>query len=275
MYSLGIIFFEMCYPLGSGMERIEVLSKLREPQIEFPPEFWTEKRKDQGEIIRSVLDHDASKRPSSVELLNSGKLPFMIDERAIRHALASLSDPKMPYYQQVMQALFSQPTKEYKDHTYDTNPHYKKLRWDQLLLQSQVKDTLTDIFRRHGAVETSRPLFMPRNRQYSRDVIQMIDSNGTLVQLPYDLTLPYARLLAREAAPAPKTYTFGTVYRKNPAGGQPTGVCEVDFDIISYDTLDLSLKEAEIIKVLDEIIDTFPGLSAMKMCFHINHSLLL
>ena len=48
---------------------------------------------------------------------------------------------------------------------------------------------------------------------------------------------------------------------------------EVDFDIISPDTLDLALKEAEMIKVLDEIVDVFPSLS--PMCFHLGHSDLL
>lgn len=257
------------------MERAQVLSKLREPEITFPPDFSIDKRKDEGEIIKSLLNHNASQRPTSVELLNGEKLPFMVEERAIRHALAILADPKKPGYQQVMNALFSQHPMEYKDHTYDTNPSVNPPRWNQLLLHGVIEDTLTDIFRRHGAVEHDRPLFMPRNKQYSRDVIQVVDCNGTLLQLPYDLTLPYARLLAREMAPAPKTYTLGTVYRKNPAGGQPTNFREVDFDVISYDSLDLSLKEAEAMKVLDEVIDAFPGMSGMKMCFHINHSTLL
>lgn len=50
-------------------------------------------------------------------------------------------------------------------------------------------------------------------------------------------------------------------------------VGEVDFDVVSADNLDLALKEAEVIKVLDEIIDTFP--SPSPMCFHIGHSDLL
>ena len=50
---------------------------------------------------------------------------------------------------------------------------------------------------------------------------------------------------------------------------------EVDFDIVSTDTLDLALKEAEVIKVLDEIVTTFPSLSSTQMCFHLGHSQLL
>jgi translation initiation factor 2-alpha kinase 4 len=37
IYSLGIIFFEMCHPpLLTGMERIKVLSSLRLPEIVLP-----------------------------------------------------------------------------------------------------------------------------------------------------------------------------------------------------------------------------------------------
>jgi translation initiation factor 2-alpha kinase 4 len=50
---------------------------------------------------------------------------------------------------------------------------------------------------------------------------------------------------------------------------------EVDFDIVTTDTLDLALKEAEVIKVIDEIIGAFPTLSPNQMAFHIGHSDLL
>ena len=279
MYSLGVIFFEMIYPLGSGMERAEVLSKLREPDIAFPSDFWTEKRTVQGNIIKTLLSHAPSERPTSVDLLNSGKLPFMIEDKTIKHALQSLSDPTTPYHKQVMQALFSQNTKEYKSHTYDIGE--KEYSAQDLLMHSLVKERLADIFRSHGAVETTRPLLMPRSKYYpggvtgGKGVVQLMDHNGNLVQLPHDLTLPHARLLARSTSPAPKTFTFGTVYRENAGGGQPRSHVEVDFDIISNDSLDLTLKEAEVIKVIDEVIDAFPSLKGVQMAYHLNHSNLL
>ena len=184
----------MVYPLGSGMERAQVLSKLREPDITFPVDFWSDKRATQGAIIKALLNHSPVERPSSSELLNSGKLPFMIEDKTISHALQSLSDPNAPYHSQVMQALFAQNTKEYKDHTYDTEK--KGVTAQDLMLQSLVKERLTDVFRNHGAVETSRSLLLPRSKLYSREVVRLMDPHGTLVQLPYDLTLPHARFLA-------------------------------------------------------------------------------
>lgn len=273
MYSLGIIFFEMCYSLKTGMERDAVIRKLREKDIIFPSEFWTEKRTVQGDIIKSLLNHDPVERPSSMELLSSGKLPLKVEDETIQLALQSLFDPGTPYHQQVMSALFSQSTKEYKDHTYD--PGKNNLSAHDLLLQSMIKERLRTIFRHHGAVETTRPLLLPRSKLYSRDAVQLLDSSGALVQLPYDLTLPHARSLARQETPSPKTFTFGTVYRENTAGGQPRSHGEVDFDIISYDSLDLELKEAEVMKAIDEIIDAFPSLRTAQMCYHINHADLL
>lgn len=41
MYSLGVMFFEMCYrPLTTGMERVKVLSALRQAEeIHVPEDF--------------------------------------------------------------------------------------------------------------------------------------------------------------------------------------------------------------------------------------------
>lgn len=40
IYSLGIIFFEMCYrPLSTGMERVQVLTAVREPSVMLPADF--------------------------------------------------------------------------------------------------------------------------------------------------------------------------------------------------------------------------------------------
>ncbi|CAZ82886.1 unnamed protein product [Tuber melanosporum] len=274
MYSLGIIFFEMCYiPLVTVMERGKVIGKLREKEVNFPSDFATDKNAVQVSIIKSLLSHDPAERPSSMDLLNSGKLPLKVEDETMRQALRSISNPGTPHHQQVMSALFSQSTKEYKDHTYD--PGKSILSRHDIILQGTVRERLIEIFRHHGAVETTRPLLLPRSKLYNRDVAQLLDQSGTVVQLPYDLTLPHARSLARQETLSPKTFTFGTVYRDNPAGGQPRSHGEVDFDIISYDSHDLALKEAEVIKVIDEILDAFPSLRKAQMCFHINHADLL
>lgn len=45
VYSFGIVFFEMSYPLKTGMERYEVLNKLRSKTIQIPDDLSLAKKK--------------------------------------------------------------------------------------------------------------------------------------------------------------------------------------------------------------------------------------
>jgi translation initiation factor 2-alpha kinase 4 len=280
MYSLGIIFFEMCFPLKTAMERDRTIRSIRQKDHTLPEAFKTPDKQLQGSIILSLISHRPSERPSSAELLRSGKIPVKIEDNIIRHAIEGLSDQNSPYYHQMMTALFSQtPTRQVKDYTWDMGPAasaMQNITATLLALKKVVQERLGTIFSRHGAVPTNRQQLFPSSVHYANsNAVQLIDASGTLVQLPYDLTLPYARALARFLAPADKTYTFGEVFRRSTAGGAPRSFGEADFDIMSTDALDLALKEAEAIKVLDEIIDEFPCFVGSQMCFHLNHSQLL
>ncbi|KAF2425819.1 Serine/threonine-protein kinase [Tothia fuscella] len=279
MYSLGIIFFEMCFPLKTAMERDQAVRALREKQHALPAIFQTAEKALQGSIIESLISHRPSERPTSSELLHSGKVPIKIEDETIRHALEGLSDPNSPYYHQIMAALFSQtPTRQIKDYTWDlgNTAGVQDADASTLLLQEMVKDKLVSIFRRHGAVETQRQLLLPRSAHYAdNDAAQLLDPSGTLVQLPYDLILPNARAIARRRPAAERTFAFGNVFRNTAAGGAPRSNGEVDYDIVTTDTLDLALKEAEVIKVLDEVVDGIPAFAMTQMCFHLNHSDLL
>lgn len=273
MYSLGIIFFEMCYRPIVGMERAQVVEGLRQRQPSLPPDFDVTDKALQADIIRSLLNHSPKDRPSSLELLQGGKLPVAMESETIRQTLAGLADSRSPYYHKMMNALFSRPIKQAKDIAWDmgtANPSAS-----DLLQQGLVKQKLISMFRHHGAVETPRSALFPRSAHYGPNVVQLLDPNGTLVQLPYDLTLPHARAIAKHEPSVQRSFAFGPVFRDRQSGGQPQTFGEVDFDIVSTDSLDLALKEAEVIKVLDEICTGFPALSSSQMCFHLNHADLL
>ena len=279
MYSLGIIFFEMCFALKTGMERDQVIRKIREKEHTLPDIFHVPEKALQGEVILSLVSHRPAERPSSAELLRSGKLPLRIEDETIREALRSLSDSSSPYYQKMMSALFSQPPDSLiKGFAWDLEAakNYKLLEADDILLEGFVRDRLTAIFKRHGALETQRPLLFPLSAYYpTSNVVQVLHPSGSIMQLPFDLTLPYARSLAHQPPAAEKTFAFGTVYRDTYSGGPPRSNREVDFDIVTSDTLDLALKEAEVLKVLNEVMDGFAPLATSQMCFHINHADLL
>ncbi|KAI0593056.1 anticodon binding domain of tRNAs-domain-containing protein [Biscogniauxia sp. FL1348] len=273
MYSLGIIFFEMCYHPIVGMERADVLGKLGQQSI--LPDDFQPGEKTQSEIVLSLVTHDVTARPSSADLLRSGKLPIEMENETTRRALASLTNPASPYYPKVVSTLFSTPVEPTKNFTWDMSSPNPTAT--ELLYLGVVKETLTSVFRRHGAVEAPRSSLYPCSPHYSTDqsIVKMLDRNGIVVQLPFDLMLGNARVLAKQSKhpEVRRSFTFGTVYRDNKNGGQPLTIGEVDFDVVSTDSLDLALREAEVIKVLDEIIDTFPSTS--QMCFHLGHSDLL
>ncbi|CCU77407.1 protein kinase (Gcn2), partial [Blumeria hordei DH14] len=275
MYSLGMIFFEMCFrPLIPGMDRATIGEGLRKERPEFPSEFKASEMSIQSNIITSLLSHSSESRPSSLELLRSGKLPLRMENEIIQQTLNNLSDAKSPHYQRMMKTLFSLPNDRAKDYAWemeDTN-HIPR---DMLLLRGFIKQKLVEIFRRHGAVEITRNVLFPRSSYYGPNAVQLLDDKGIILQLPFDLTLPHARVIAKHQQVIERSFAFGQVFRDQGTGGKPQAFGEVDFDIVTTEALDLALKEAEIIKVLDEIIRSFPSLASSQMCFHINHSDLL
>ncbi|KAJ5979107.1 hypothetical protein N7501_002449 [Penicillium viridicatum] len=275
MFSLGVIFFEMCHPLPTGMERDHTLRQIREKNHTLPPTFQQSDKLLQGQIIESLLSHTPSERPTASDLLSSGKIPLQVEEETFRRAIVHLlSDPNSPDYKKILSAIFSQSPKKFEDIAWDIDSHAVPAA-NELLVQGLVKKKLTSIFRRHGAVESTRQMLFPRSQHYNSGAVRVLDASGNLLQLPYDLTLPNARAIPRQDRSLEKTFAFGTVYRDSPHGSEPRTHREVDFDIVSHNTLDLALKEAEVIKVLDEIIEEFPPLRSTPMCFLVNHSDLL
>lgn len=275
MFSLGVIFFEMCHPLSTGMERDQTLRAIREKYHTLPPTFQHSEKVVQGQIIESLLSHNPAERPTASELLSSGRIPLQVEEETFRRAIVHLlSDPNSPDYKKILSAIFSQSPKKFEDIAWDMDSQTTPAA-NELLVQGLVKKRLTSIFRRHGAVESPRQMLFPRSQHYSSGAVRLLDASGNLLQLPFDLTVPNARAIPRQDPSLEKTFAFGTVYRESTHGSEPRTHREVDFDIVSYNTLDLALKEAEVIKVLDEIIDEFPPLRSATMCFLVNHSDLL
>lgn len=51
LYSLGIIFFEMCHrPFSTGMERVEILAAIRSPKIQLP--VWMENDIKYSQLVK-------------------------------------------------------------------------------------------------------------------------------------------------------------------------------------------------------------------------------
>ncbi|KAF9969485.1 hypothetical protein BGZ73_008146 [Actinomortierella ambigua] len=274
MYSLGIIFFEMCYPLSTGMERAITLRNLQQPEIIFPEGFPMDKMAAQAQIIRKLLNHNVKERPTSLELLQSDLLPPKMEDEYIQECVRTIANPNTPYYHRLMSALFAQSADKHKDYTYDFNSGNNNYDQFNALFYGRVRDEMVKVFRCHAAVELGTPLLTPKSDLHDSDMktVSLMDSAGSLVQLPYDLTMPFARYVARNNITQLRRYCFGRVYRENIVGGQPTVVHEVDFDIV-HNTHTPMVPDAELLKVVDELLESFPGFRAVNgVFFVINHT---
>lgn len=279
LYSLGIMFFEMCYPLLTGMERARVLNNLRLVSVDFPLDFSEAKYKTEKKIIRLLLDHDPKRRPSATELLQSGWLPVEHQDEVIKEALKSLADPASPWQQQVRETLFNQPYLLVKDLTFENYSkgisHNNNDMFDYLLFSAMIKE-LFRIFRVHGAIEDyCFDSLLPKSADYASDMVyEVLDRSGSVLNLPFDLVFSTARFLSRNKINIPKFFRHEFVYRPNVRGvGMPNRYSTVGFDIITGDPNGRMVHDAECLKVVDQILSSFPCFKAKnsKCIILINH----
>ncbi|KAF2718340.1 Serine/threonine-protein kinase [Polychaeton citri CBS 116435] len=279
LYSLGIMFYEMCQRFNTAMERIRALQSIREKDFTLPEAYGVNGEKAaQGRLISCLISHRPSERPSSAELLRSDIIPIKIEDDTIRHFIESLSDQRSPYHQKLLSVLFSQ----------DAAKRVKALAWD---LENQrdpaptnsatvklVKRTLMEVFERHGAMPANRPAVFPRSVfTTSPNAFQLLDPYGNLLQLPFDLTFAHARQLSKQAYVngTDRSYAFEAVFRDTFSGGEPRTLEEVDFDIVTSNPGFEASHDAEVLKVVDEIIDSLSSLASTNFCFHMNHGAIL
>ena len=150
----------------------------------------------------------------------------------------------------------------------------------QMAIRNKAFKIITDVFKKHGAVEIDTPVFelketlMGKYGEDSKLIYDLNDQGGELLSLRYDLTVPFARFMAVHNISSIKRYHIGKVYRRdNPqmAKGRFREFYQCDFDIAgpNYGKM---IPETEVIKVVTEILSQLPiGGFNIKL----NHRLLL
>ncbi|KAG8126200.1 hypothetical protein E2320_021426, partial [Naja naja] len=255
LFSLGIIFFEMSYhPMSTASERIFVLSQLRLKLV-----------------IAWLLNHDPSKRPTAMELLKSEHLPPpQLEEselhEVLHHTLANV-DGKA--YRTMMGQIFSQRISPAIDYTYDSDILKGSFSVWSTKIQQHVCETISRIFKRHGAVKMHTPLLMPRNRKLyeHNEASYLMDHSGMLI--------PFARFVARNNITNLKRYCIERVFRPRKLDRcHPRELLECAFDIITP-TGNSFLPIAETIYTICEIIQEFPVLQERNYSIYLNHTALL
>ncbi|KAJ3108882.1 hypothetical protein HDU97_010154 [Phlyctochytrium planicorne] len=289
MYSLGIVFFEMVYFFKTGMQRIMTIMDLRNPKIIFPPDFDAKKVGNAGVIIRELLNHTPSERSSSGELLQSKLLPPKLEKDLLSEALRTIVNPENPaYFSRLLSSLFELRPDKHKDVAYDLtadpvvgvskDPSLQVINPAFYSVLSKIHKNAVSIMQSHGAIEIPAPLLVPASSQFgnvasrspdAKAPVQLLDSSGMVVQLPYDLTLPFARHVSKvKSISMLKRYTFSRVYRPNLVGGQPLAYVECDFDIITK--ANNVLADAETIKLTVDILESC-GFGSDEVVVRLNH----
>lgn len=275
MFSLGIIFFEMlasqrCYT--TTMERYQLLRDLRLPSIMFPKTWDATQLSAQTEIIRQLLNHNPAERPTPMAMLRSPLLPPKMEDEFVQELVRLAANPSSVHRHELIHALFSRPqTDVLRDFTFDTGAQGEE---DDVLV-GVVTRHLRELFYRRGAVPLHPPLLFPANDVYSaeRHLVKMLDKTGNVVYLPYDLTVPFARICARSGHTRFKRFDIGDVYRENVlAGGQPRAILAASYDIVSQEMEPAS--EAEILSVMDDLL-RMPGLAGEAWVLELSHETLL
>ncbi|NXD07885.1 E2AK4 kinase, partial [Nothocercus nigrocapillus] len=280
LFSLGIIFFEMSYhPMSTASERIFILGQLRLPTIVFPKDFDEVKHAKQRLVITWLLNHDPAARPTAVELLRSEHLPPPQMEESelhevLHHTLANVGGKA---YRTTMGLIFSQRVSPAIDYTYDSDMLKGSFSIWAAKIQQHVCESVSRIFKRHGAIKLHTPLLMPRNKKLyeHNEASYFMDHSGMLVMLPYDLRIPFARYVARNNISNLKRYCIERVFRPRKLDRcHPKELLECAFDIITSSGNSF-LPVAETIYAISEIIQEFPVLQERNYSIYLNHTALL
>ncbi|GMF63501.1 unnamed protein product [[Candida] boidinii] len=187
----------MIFTLGTSMERYTKIRDLRSVGIVFPPEFDSARLSTEKRIIKMLLDHNPDKRPSAQQLLQSGLVRMEQQDDLMKEALNALSDPSSAWHHQARLSLFSQPYSFARDLLFGDGSN-KNFTTIDFLLHSKIVEEVSRIFKIHGGVEfVDSSLLFPKSPFYDdyHQVYEVLDRAGSVLQLPYDLTLPMARLL--------------------------------------------------------------------------------
>ncbi|XP_063764611.1 eIF-2-alpha kinase GCN2 isoform X3 [Eleginops maclovinus] len=280
LFSLGIILFEMSYrPMTTGSERISVLSQLRAELMIFPEDFTDYEQGTQRKVIEWLLNHDQALRPTAQELLKSELLPPPQMEESelhevLQHTMANINGKA---YRTMVGQLFAQNTSPVMDYTYDIDLHKGSFSLNSAKLQQHVYETITRIFKKHGAVRLQTPMLLPRNRKLydGSELACFMDHSGMLVTLPYDLRMAFSRYVARNNITHLKRYSIERVFRPRKLDrAHPRELLECAFDIITPVTNSL-LPDAETIYTISEIVQEFPVLQERNYNIYLNHTSLL
>lgn len=274
MFALGVIFLEMCFPFRTSTERINWLRKINASGRALPERLDGDEYQVQGRIIRSLLDHDPDHRPSAKALLLDPEIPEPLETDKEQKYFQRLVTGDPQQFRLVMSNFMSRNADRAQVLAYAHIDGSENHPPDPYLV-NVISSRLREVFEMHGAIEGPRDAPHPAEGFYP-NAAKFLDAAGFTVQLPYDLTVPFARAIAVQRPIYNRNFTFGTVYRQRKAiGVEPLPIPEIDFDIVSYSAQDVSLRDAEVVSVLDDCLRKLDPLYNRSFTVVVSHGDLL
>jgi translation initiation factor 2-alpha kinase 4 len=192
-------------------------------------------------------------------------VPANVDGEYISKELLRIVRQKNPvYFSRLISSLYDQTFDIHKDFAYDFNSDHYLFDFNFARISAHLHSIVERILLNHGAVRFEPPRVLPKTgmlmQMYPNNrTVEYIDQNGDVVQMLYDLTVPFVRCISQHSESELefplKKYSIDRVYRKNLTGGQPITVHECDFDIIYQSDDNLMSPESEAIKFVYEILE--------------------
>ncbi|KAI9472373.1 MAG: histidyl-tRNA synthetase [Benjaminiella poitrasii] len=150
-----------------------------------------------------------------------------------------------------------------------------------MAIREKVFNTITKVFKKHGAVTIDTPVFELKEilaGKYGEDsklIYDLADQGGEECSLRYDLTVPFARFVAMNGKEHQniKRYQIAKVYRRDQPAmtkGRMREFYQCDFDIAGqYDAM---IPDSEILRILCEALT---ALDVGKFTVKLNHRKIL
>lgn len=273
LYSLGIIFFEMSVPaFETGMERIKTIHDIRKKEIIFPEKCFQAGLEQNVNVMKWLLQHDPSHRPTAQQLLSSDLLPPpRLEATELQEMLRNvLANPHKKIYKHLVAHCLSQRSTEILEVTYHLDIVMNSVAY------RHVKERVIRLLRLHGAVEVTTPLLTPlMDNQSAHNSVKLMTHSGCVVVLPYDLRSPFATWAAINGITPMRRYSIERVYREKKAFNfHPKQLHECAFDIINENPGNL-LVDAEVLTIAYRISAEFTVLKEMNVTIRMNHTKLL
>jgi histidyl-tRNA synthetase len=133
-----------------------------------------------------------------------------------------------------------------------------------VLLRDRIFNTISSVFRAHGAVALDTPVFELKDvlsGKYGEDsklIYDLQDQGGEMCSLRYDLTVPFARWLAMNPdIKNVKRYCIAKVYRRDQPAmtkGRMREFYQCDFDVAGVGG-DVMVADAEVMRIIAEVFE--------------------